>query len=154
MVSIEEERSSSYNYCGGGRFKSGRFSKVWEVTSLKMLCSDCLSRVVRKFQAKDVSVAKLFAKHIKLQDSIKFLKSKRTGIAVGTPARLKELMNDGALITEKLERIVIDASHIDQKKRGILEMKETQVPLTILLGQKQLKERYGAAKEGIQLLFY
>ena len=60
-----------------------------------MHCSYSLSRVVRKFQAKDVSVAKLFAKHIKLKDSIKFLKSKRTGIAVGTPARLKELMDDG-----------------------------------------------------------
>ena len=53
-----------------------------------------------------------------------------------------------------MERILIDASHIDQKKRGILEMKETQVPLTVLLGQKPFKERYGAAKEGIQLLFY
>jgi protein CMS1 len=49
---------------------------------------------------------------------------------------------------------VIDASHIDQKKRGILEMKEIQVPLIAWLGQKQFKERYGAAKDGIQLLFY
>lgn len=56
---------------------------------------DCLSRVVRKFQTKDATVAKLFAKHIKLQDSIKFLKSTRTGIAVGTPTRLKDLMDDG-----------------------------------------------------------
>jgi protein CMS1 len=49
---------------------------------------------------------------------------------------------------------VIDASHIDQKKRGILEMKETQVPLTAWLGQKEFKERYGASTGGIQLLFY
>jgi protein CMS1 len=48
----------------------------------------------------------------------------------------------------------VDASHIDQKKRGILEMKETQVPLTLWLGQSILRERYGAKKEGIQLLFY
>lgn len=55
-----------------------------------------LHREVRKFQMKDATVAKLFAKHIKLQDSVKFLKSTRTGIAVGTPQRLKALMDDGS----------------------------------------------------------
>jgi hypothetical protein len=60
-----------------------------------MIVSDVSFREVRKFQTKDATVAKLFAKHIKLQDSIKFLKSTRTGIAVGTPQRLKALMDDG-----------------------------------------------------------
>lgn len=58
----------------------------------------------------------------------------------------------GALQVDRLERIVIDASHIDSKKRGILEMKETQVALTIWLGQKEFVEKY--ASGGIQLLFY
>jgi protein CMS1 len=44
---------------------------------------------------KDAAVAKLFAKHIKIQESIEFLKKHRTGIAVGTPTRLKDLMDDG-----------------------------------------------------------
>lgn len=127
--------------------------------------------MVRKLQTKDATVAKLFAKHIKLQDSVKFLKTTRTGIAVGTPTRLKDLMDDGlslipsledfstdenlgALAVDRLERIVIDASHIDVKKRGILEMKETQVPLIFWLGQSVFKERYAADKNGIQLLFY
>jgi protein CMS1 len=126
---------------------------------------------VRKFQTKDAKVAKLFAKHIKIQDSINFLKSSRTGIAVGTPQRLKDLMDDGwdllpsdeksytnrdvgALQVDRLERIIVDASHIDQKKRGILEMKETQVPLIVWLGQKEFRDRYAADKSGIELLFY
>ncbi|TVY92152.1 Protein CMS1 [Lachnellula willkommii] len=113
-----------------------------------------IARVVRKLQTKDATVAKLFAKHIKLQDSVNFLKTTRTGIAVGTPTRLKDLMDDGALAVDRLERIVIDASHIDIKKRGILEMKETQVPLIFWLGQSEFKERYAADKNGIQLLFY
>ncbi|PBP22995.1 hypothetical protein BUE80_DR006162 [Diplocarpon rosae] len=112
------------------------------------------NRMMRTFSTKDAIVAKLFAKHIKLQDSIKFLKSTRTGIAVGTPARLKDLMDDGALQVDRLERIVVDASHIDVKKRGILEMKETQVPLTVWLGQKEFVEKYGSKTDGIQLLFY
>jgi protein CMS1 len=53
-----------------------------------------------------------------------------------------------------LERIVVDASHIDQKKRGILDMKETQVPLVVWLGQQEFRERYAAKSGGIQLLFY
>lgn len=60
----------------------------------------------------------------------------------------------GALQLDRLERIVIDASHIDQKKRGILEMKELQVPLTLWLGQKQLRDRYVANTDAIELLFY
>lgn len=53
-----------------------------------------------------------------------------------------------------LERIVIDASHIDQKKRGILDMKETQTPLVQLLARQHLKERYGTGEGKIELLFY
>ncbi|KAF7960520.1 hypothetical protein EAE96_000200 [Botrytis aclada] len=123
------------------------------VTAAGLRAAD-LARAVRKFQTKDVKVAKLFAKHIKLKDSIGFLKSSRTGIAVGTPQRLKDLMDEGSLAVDRLERIVIDASHIDQKKRGILEMKETQIPLTTWLGQKTFRERYEGSTDKLQILFY
>lgn len=55
---------------------------------------------------------------------------------------------------------MIDASHIDQKKRGLLDMKETQVPLVQLLTRPELKERFGTAEEGrieqgkVELLFF
>ena len=65
-----------------------------------------------------------------------------------------KLTYPGALTLEKLERIVIDSSHIDLKKRGILDMKETQQPLMNFLNRFELKGRYGAASEGIDLLFY
>jgi protein CMS1 len=55
---------------------------------------------------------------------------------------------------DRLERIVVDASHIDQKKRGILDMKETQVPLIVWLGQQEFREKYTAKSSGIQLFFY
>jgi protein CMS1 len=57
----------------------------------------------------------------------------------------------GALSASSLERIVVDASHIDQKKRGIMDMKETQVPLVQLLACKDIKE---AAERKIELLFF
>ncbi|PMD46395.1 hypothetical protein L207DRAFT_507308 [Hyaloscypha variabilis F] len=144
---------------------SGNSTKLWAaskkngaphtiiVTAAGLRAAD-IAREVRKFQTKGATVAKLFAKHIKLQESINFLKTTRTGIAVGTPQRLKALMDDGALQIDRLERIVVDASHIDQKKRGILDMKETQVPLIVWLGQQEFREKYTAKSGGIQLLFY
>lgn len=70
-------------------------------------------RAARKFQKKDNAVAKLvgcfrsgvvegsadraqqFAKHFKVSEQVEFLKKSRTGIAVGTPARLIALLDDG-----------------------------------------------------------
>lgn len=75
-------------------------------------------------------------------------------MGVGTPQRIIDLLEDGALKSDRLERIVIDASHIDTKKRGILDMKETQVPLVQLLTRSELKERFGTGIGKIELLFF
>lgn len=72
---------------------------------------------------------------------------------VGTPQRVADLIENGALKVDQLRRIVVDASHIDSKKRGILDMKETQVPLTRLLTLDKLKERY-EEKDGARIIFY
>lgn len=53
-----------------------------------------------------------------------------------------------------LERLVIDASHIDQKKRGILDMKEITLPLTRWLARPEMRERYTAEEKPLKLLFY
>lgn len=113
-----------------------------------------LTRALRKFRTKDAMVAKLFAKHIKLKEAIETVKMTRINIGVGTPQRLIDLLEDGALSIEHLERVVVDASHIDQKKRGILDMKETQTPLVQLLSRVQLKERYGPGEKRVELLFF
>jgi len=60
----------------------------------------------------------------------------------------------GALSSDKLDRIVIDLSHIDQKNRGIVDMQETQEPLMRLLTRKELKDRYGMEDGGLELLFF
>jgi len=60
----------------------------------------------------------------------------------------------GALKLDKLERLVVDASHIDQKKRGIMDMKETMIPLARWLSRAEFKERYADPERPLQLLFY
>ncbi|WYZ45557.1 hypothetical protein EsH8_VIII_000873 [Colletotrichum jinshuiense] len=111
-------------------------------------------RAVRRFQSKKNTVSKLFAKHMKVDEQVKFLQNTRTGIAVGTPARLMELADNGALSLEKLHRLVVDASHIDQKKRGVMDMKETMLPLARWLTRKEFKERYADEKRPLDLMFY
>ena len=46
---------------------------------------------------------------------------------------------------------MIDASHIDQKRRGIMDMRETQVPVVQLLSRTDVKEAAGGK---IELLFF
>ena len=36
-----------------------------------------------------------FAKHFKVEEQVQFLKKSKTGIAVGTPARLEALLDNG-----------------------------------------------------------
>ncbi|KAK4461383.1 U3-containing 90S pre-ribosomal complex subunit-domain containing protein [Cladorrhinum samala] len=111
-------------------------------------------RSLRKFQTKKNTVAKLFAKHFKVEEQVAFLKKTRSGLAVGTPQRLIDLIENESLSLDHLRRIVIDASHIDQKKRGIVDMKETLMPLVKLLARKELKEKYTDPQNPIDLLFF
>lgn len=60
----------------------------------------------------------------------------------------------GALLIEYLKRIVVDASHIDQKKRGIMDMKDTMMPLARWLTRKEFKERYAVEEKPLDLLFF
>jgi protein CMS1 len=75
-------------------------------------------------------------------------------VGVGTPQRINDLLEDGALSAKHLKRIIVDTSYIDQKKRGILDMKETQMPLVKLLTRKDLRERYDDETLPTKLLFY
>lgn len=54
-----------------------------------------LTRAVRKFQSKENVVAKLFAKHIKIKESVEFCQQTRIGIGVGTPERVLALIKLG-----------------------------------------------------------
>ena len=59
-----------------------------------------------------------------------------------------------ALKVDSLERVLVDASHVDVKKRGILDMRETLTPLIDLLNRAELKARYMSQEKRIQLLIY
>ena len=64
------------------------------------------------------------------------------------------LISVGALSSSSLAQVVVDCSHIDQKRRGIFDMRETQQPLMTLLNRSELKSRYGSGSGKVRLLLY
>jgi protein CMS1 len=127
------------------------------------------TRCLRKFQSQDAAVAKLFAKHIKLPEAIDYVKrtkyvdlihqcvclmAPRIGIGIGTPQRLIDLLEKGVMKTKKLKRIVIDGSHLDQKKRSIFDMKELLDPLIKLFSVRPIKDRLDGDEKRIKVLVF
>lgn len=61
----------------------------------------------------------------------------------------------GSLSVDRMERMVVDASHIDQKKRGVMDMKDTMMPLARWLARKELKDRYADPEDRrVDLMFF
>ncbi|KAF7591901.1 hypothetical protein BBP40_000872 [Aspergillus hancockii] len=111
-------------------------------------------RALRTFATKESPIGKLFAKHIKLEEAKQFLERSRLAIGGGTPTRISDLIDSGSLKLGELQRIVLDGSYVDQKQRGIFDMKETHLPLLQLLTRSEFLERYGAEEKRIQILVF
>jgi len=71
-------------------------------------------------------IAKLFARHIKLEEHITYLKRTKISAAVGTSGRLGKLLETDALSVSALTHIILDVSYRDAKKRSVLDIPETR----------------------------
>ncbi|KAN0077350.1 U3-containing 90S pre-ribosomal complex subunit domain containing protein [Tylopilus felleus] len=72
-------------------------------------------------------VAKLFAKHFKLQEHVAYLKRSKIGSAAGTPGRVGKLLCEtDALSVSQLTHIILDISFRDAKKRNLLDIPEAR----------------------------
>jgi U3-containing 90S pre-ribosomal complex subunit len=69
-------------------------------------CTD-LYRDVAMFQMGPAPL-KLFARHFKLQDHVEMCRTSRSRMAVGTPARVWQLVSANALSLENLQLLVVD----------------------------------------------
>jgi len=98
-------------------------------------------------------VAKLFAKHVKLEEHVSYLKKTKIGSAVGTPARVGKLLCDtDALSVSALTHIILDVSYHDAKNRSLLDIPETRDEVfKTVLGVPQVMERIKAGKMHIVL---
>jgi protein CMS1 len=103
---------------------------------------------------KGADVAKLFARHFKLEEHVSYLKRSKIGSAVGTPGRIGKLLCEtDALSVSQLTHIILDISYRDTKKRSLLDIPETrdEVFRTVLGAPKVLK---GIQEGKIQLVLF
>lgn len=103
---------------------------------------------------KGADVAKLFAKHFKLQEHVEYLHKAKVGAAVGTPGRVGKLLCEtDALAVSALTHIVLDVSHRDSKSRSLLDIPETRDEVfKTVLGAPQVFAAIQAGK--IQLVLF
>ncbi|BAT93515.1 hypothetical protein LR48_Vigan02g275800 [Vigna angularis] len=92
------------------------------ISSSALRCIHLL-RGFRSF-TKQCHAAKLFAKHLKLQEQISLLKN-RVNIAGGTPSRIKKLIDAEALDLSRLQVLVLDL-HPDVKGYSLLTLPQVR----------------------------
>ncbi|KAA1471258.1 hypothetical protein DENSPDRAFT_776008 [Dentipellis sp. KUC8613] len=99
-------------------------------------------------------VAKLFAKHFKLEEHVKYLKRTKVGAAVGTPGRIGKLLCEtDALSISALTHIILDVSYHDKKNRTLLDIPETRDEIfKTVLGAPQVLQAIQAGK--IQVVLF
>ena len=64
-------------------------------------------------------VAKLFAKHFKVEEQSKDLQSRCVNIATGTPHRMRKLVQLNSLQLGRLKLLILDAA-LDAKQRQVV----------------------------------
>lgn len=111
------------------------------ITSSAIRAQDVL-REVRKYGTEDSKIAKLFAKHMKLEEMVQYVQKTRFGIGAGTSARIQRLIEEDALKVDSLKRIVLDSSYLDEKKRTIFSDRDAFVQLLNLVNLETLKLRF------------
>ncbi|BFZ55131.1 Protein cms1 [Savitreella phatthalungensis] len=121
------------------------------ISSSALRVADVVRKLRPKYKTAKTEVAKLFGKE-KLADQATFLQKYRTGIAAGVPGRVRQLLEEGSLKSSHLERLILDASHQDSKKRTLLTLKDLAPDLAKLLSKDDLRDRLATSK--LKLVLY
>jgi len=92
-----------------------------------------LNRQIKDFLGDKSKVAKLFAKHMKVEEQKKFLTKTNCQVGIGTPGRITELIKQGSLHTEDLVCIALDWNWRDSKLKRLCDIPEIAAQLFSLL---------------------
>jgi len=99
-----------------------------------------LLRETKAFRGEQCKCTKLFAKHFKVSEQVKYLKSNIVHLGVGTPNRILKLIEEDGLDLSNVKYIIIDWSWRDVKTRQITTMPGVKEDLRTLF-EKYLFER-------------
>ncbi|XP_060626707.2 protein CMSS1 isoform X1 [Anolis sagrei] len=119
-----------------------------------VICSSALRclELIRSMAAfkGEGKVMKLFAKHIKIQEQVKKLEQSVIHVGVGTPGRVKALVEQGGLSLKSLKYVILDWNWRDQKLRRLIDIPEIRKETIELLETRVIKLcREGSVKLGL-----
>ncbi|XP_035396591.1 protein CMSS1 isoform X7 [Cygnus atratus] len=98
----------------------------------------------------DCRVLKLFAKHIKIKEQINMLEKGVFHIGVGTPGRIKALVEQDGLCLNSTKYMILDWNWRDQKLRRMMDIPEIKKETIDLLEMSIIKLcREGSVKLGL-----
>ncbi|XP_060090580.1 protein CMSS1 isoform X2 [Heteronotia binoei] len=98
----------------------------------------------------DGKVIKLFAKHIKIQEQVKMLEKGLIHVGIGTPGRIKALIEQDSLSLTGLKYVILDWNWRDQKLRRLVDIPEVRKEAIDLLEMGLIKLfREGSVKLGL-----
>ena len=113
-----------------------------------------LTRSLTVFNSAESKVTKYFASHMKLSKNVEFSKSTKVGIAVGTPHRLKQLIQENAIKVSSIERIIVDGSYQNEKKYTIFDLLESFKAMLELLNITEVKARLLDDDDKLQVMVF
>lgn len=128
--------------------KESKSLLVWIVCSSAHRALE-LIKLLTAFKG-DAKVLKLFAKHIKIKEHIKLLEKGVAHLGVGTPGRIKALIEQDGLTLESLKYLVLDWNWRDQKLRRMMDIPEVKKEtIELLEGGITAACRAGSLKLGL-----
>lgn len=99
-----------------------------------------LLRETKDFRGEDCKCAKLFAKHFKLDEQVKYLKKNVVHLGIGTPNRILKLIEEEGLDLSHTTHVIVDWKWRDAKTRQVSNMPGVKEDLLNLF-QKYLFKR-------------
>jgi hypothetical protein len=111
---------------------------------LLVLCSSAIraTQIIKSMCAKLIKckIAKLFAKHFKVEEQMEMLSKEYSPIALGTPNRVAKLIELGALSLRRTVLVLVDVTP-DSKQFSILTLNEVKHDFYRLLYNQILPEK-------------
>ncbi|CAG5129954.1 unnamed protein product [Candidula unifasciata] len=104
-----------------------------------------LNRQIKDFLDDKSKVAKLFAKHMKVEDQKKFLMKTNCQVGIGTPGRLLLLIKQGVLQLESLVAVVLDWNWRDTKLKRMADIPEVRQDVVMLLKDSVIEAVKGSS---------
>ena len=133
---VSKYERSLATFLKGGTIKSMKKLKKWKEHKSPMVLVISVSArrsvaLLKEISSLNVRAAKLFAKHMTLEDQVAMLENNTYGIGFGTPNRLLKLFEtgksnkkEGALSLAQTELVIIDC-HEDNKRFTVCTMNDT-----------------------------